>query len=605
MSNFNPVLCYTRVLVVVFLFQLGCWNICAQEEDFPYPEIEWATYFVDGLGGFSKDGNLYFSGIKPQDAYVNNGYDSLATYVSNPEHPGNLYFGKLGSNQDIEFVELYGAPWGDPGNQPYSSLPIEIEAVDQDGNFYIAGIAKTEVGLGTPGAYHENFYGNWTEPRDVYLPDLDITVPLPSEPCNDAFIVKYDKDGNKLWGSYYNGNQGMERVWLIAGGDYLYLHGTTSSYEGIASPGTYMTEWDDWSAQLNPRRAFVLKLNADDGTPVWGTYLHETHMGINGANGTMQVNSYGYLAWFFEGAIRSLSPEGELYVEQPMLGGASNDGTIERLATDQSGNYFILGSATGNDSIGTPGSFRPTKTFEKQRFIVKYNQEFEKQWGSYLFETHEAGQNSGLPSFGHGARPFIDKQGVYLAIGTQEEGLATPGAYQEENAGGSDIILMKLDSFDGSLKWASYFGGEGHDYGGGIVHKDASENLYLGIAHADSPPEQLATENALFPEPISFNNAMVVKFLHESNVMQTELPHALSFKLYPNPAGSHLYLQSEEAFGSQAEFDVYDLLGKKAASFKATPGSLQNFDISRLSPGAYFLEISHGLQKQYLKFIKQ
>src|SRR5699024_7149464 len=93
---------------------------------------------------------------------------------------------------------------------------------------------------------------------------------------------------------------------------------------------------------------------------------------------------------------------------------------------DNLGNIYITGSTGAIDTIGTPGSFRPTKSYLMQNYILKLNQSGEKVWGSYLFNN-----DLGIASINSKVGFFIGKNSLYIFSVTDEADLATPGVYKE------------------------------------------------------------------------------------------------------------------------------------------------------------------------------
>jgi hypothetical protein len=74
---------------------------------------------------------------------------------------------------------------------------------------------------------------------------------------------------------------------------------------------------------------------------------------------------------------------------------------------------------------------------------------------------------------------------------------------------------------------------------------------------------------------------------------------ANTFKVYPNPASEKLFVTSENI--SIDKIAVFSITGKKVLDIK----SVNDFiDVSKLSKGMYFLEISSGDEKSVQKFIK-
>ena len=79
----------------------------------------------------------------------------------------------------------------------------------------------------------------------------------------DAFLVKFDTDGSRLWGTYYGGDENDEGMGVTtdaAGNVWPWAHEGTFA---IATPGTFQTAWDDGED------AFVVKFNSA-GVRQWG-----------------------------------------------------------------------------------------------------------------------------------------------------------------------------------------------------------------------------------------------------------------------------------------------------------------------------------------------
>ncbi|HLS31897.1 MAG TPA: hypothetical protein VK021_13655, partial [Flavobacteriaceae bacterium] len=447
----------------------------AQVEEFPF-QRDWATYMAPiGIAHFDNQGSEIFYGSDSYLSYQINPFDSLAPYLTNPDYESNFYLGKLNSDQTMAFLKKVGQAFT-LDTLPYNFIG-GLQAVDQTGNMYLSGLTQASDGIATPGAYQNNFSHNYSDPYEVYYPDLDITVTIPPELCADAFIEKYNPEGEKIWGSYYNGNQDMQSISLIEQGGYLYLYGLTTSYEGIGTVGIYMSEWGD-EIPHHIYRPFVMKINANTGDLEWGTYL-DTQVSENTANyigNIFTVNSNGYCFYFNRdgglsildetGALSSLNTTPPISYQNVLL-----------MKGDNLGNIYITGGAGEIDTIGTPGSFRPTKSYPTQNYILKINQSGEKVWGSYLFNN-----DLGIASISSKVGLYIGKNALYLFSVTDEADLTTPGVYQETGINGqNNLAFFKMNATNGSLLWLSYYGdpiGEVDNFSPKIS-LDNKDNLYL------------------------------------------------------------------------------------------------------------------------------
>ncbi|MDZ4663881.1 MAG: gliding motility-associated C-terminal domain-containing protein [Bacteroidota bacterium] len=94
-------------------------------------------------------------------------------------------------------------------------------SIDPSGNIYVAGISTSTNSISTPCAYQPNYSGG----------------------VGDAYLVKFDPTGLRLWGTYYGG-AGTEK-WCICSTDQLgnvYITGQSNSAAGIiTSSGSHQT----------------------------------------------------------------------------------------------------------------------------------------------------------------------------------------------------------------------------------------------------------------------------------------------------------------------------------------------------------------------------
>lgn len=72
--------------------------------------------------------------------------------------------------------------------------------------------------------------------------------------------------------------------------------------------------------------------------------------------------------------------------------------------------------------------------------------------------------------------------------------------------------------------------------------------------------------------------------------------------VYPNPVTTHLRLVYPSA--TQADYTIYDLMGKQLASHRQN-GQHHQLNVSSLAKGVYLLESTHGNQTGVFRFVKQ
>jgi hypothetical protein len=267
-------------------------------------------------------------------------------------------------------------------------------ATDPSGNVYIAGSTTSTTNISSPGA-HQISKGS----------------------KSDAFLVKFNTDGVRLWGTYYGGgeNDYANGVATDASGN-VYMVGNTESANGIATAGAYQT------SPVSSDDGFIVKFNSS-GVRQWGSYY----------------------------------------------GGDETDIAVS-VDTDGSGNVFMAGYTQGSTTLASAGSHQPIFGGEKDEFLVKFNSSGTRQWATYY-----GGEDQDIDP-----DVTIDPSGnVYLTGQTQSvTAMATAGSFHTTNWGDDDVFLAKFNT-NGVRQWATYYGGLDQELFP-CVTTDPSGNIYLG-----------------------------------------------------------------------------------------------------------------------------
>ena len=274
-------------------------------------------------------------------------------------------------------------------------------ASDKAGYIYSCGLtyAPTTANVATVGSYQSVYGGN----------------------C-DAFLIKFDTSGNRVWGTYYGGNGGD---W--ANGCTLDMHGnllmvgTTNSSSAIATSGSQQPAagggWDAFLCRFTPA-----------GTRLWATYA---------------------------GGFSSDYPQG--------------------ISCDALGHVYISGSADSYNNIATAGSFKPVHGGGHDDFLIEYDTLGVRQWGTY-YGGNGDDFNGVVSAAGYQ---------VYVAGFTNSTtGIGTTGVQHEHLAGGTDAFAMRFNP-DGSMIWGSYFGGADPESVGGVTN-DAGILYLIGSTNSDT-----------------------------------------------------------------------------------------------------------------------
>jgi hypothetical protein len=151
-----------------------------------------------------------------------------------------------------------------------------------------------------------------------------------------------------------------------------------------------------------------------------------------------------------------------------------------------------------------------------------------------------------------------------------------------------DNNIEDLDVLDtAGLLWAGVSGSTNAYF----VYGESADPTYTEFTEQTFPEEGLTMD--AFPA-----NGTVYKFT-PAGVAGVKDFSKSAISLYPNPATTVLNLKSN-SFAS-ADYEIYDILGKRVAANKMATGSDVQINIENLNEGVYFVK-TNG---QYLKFIKK
>ncbi|MBN1447568.1 MAG: SBBP repeat-containing protein [Bacteroidetes bacterium] len=234
----------------------------------------------------------------------------------------------------------------------------------------------------------------------------------------DAFIVKYDASGSRLWSTYFGGSSGDygHCITTAGNGDVIVAGATTSSNLPVTDATTYKgsTGWFD---------AFAVTFTSG-GLLAWATYIGGTHRDL----------AYG-------------------------------------VAIDGNGNIIIAGETASTDFPVTNSSTHaggpPLVVGTEDGFIMMYTAAGSVLWATY-FGGYGRNAVTGVA---------IDSYGDVLIAG-HTSSTVFPVTNSSVYAGGDyDAFAAKL-SGGGSVVWATYCGGGGTDRAHGVAC-DGNGNVFI------------------------------------------------------------------------------------------------------------------------------
>ena len=517
-------------------------------------------------------GNVYMVGFTSSISDIATAGAHQTVYAGGPIVFGtggyDAFLVKFNSSGVRQWATYYGGSQDDMG--------ISC-AVDASGNVYMIGSTSSTSGIATAGAH-------------------ETTI-------NDGFLVKFNSNGVRQWGTYFEGNGNA--CTTDASGN-IYIVGLTNSTSGIATAGAHQT------VMSGSGDAFLVKFNSS-GVKQWGTYFGGASSGASGMEKGLSCATDALGNVYMVGQTPSTSGIATTGAHQTIYGGGSCDAFLVKFnssgvmqwgtyyggagvdigyscATDATGNVYLAGdtqqeflpASSGMTTIGAHQSAYGGGYSDG--FLVKFDSNGLRQWGTYY------GGSLLDVSFSCAT----DASGnVYMSGNTQSSaGIATSGAHQTTV---NDAFLVSFNS-SGVRQSGTYYGGIKN-----VCTSDASGNVYMtGYTQSNS---DIATAGA--HQTANGNNgysdAFLVKFSGISVGINETINDKL-FSIYPNPTQSIVNVKADTKLIG-AVYNIYDNTGKVVLSGKINTENT-SVDLEKLAAGIYLFSIGENV-KQTFKVIKE
>jgi gliding motility-associated-like protein len=233
-------------------------------------------------------------------------------------------------------------------------------ATDVTGNIYLTGYTTSGYNIATEGTH---------KPFHTY--------------AFDAFLVKFNPTGGRIWGTYYGGQYNdMPTNCLMDISGNIIISGNTVSDNMIATDNSFQENFG------GDQDAFLAKFNPS-GHLIWGTYY--------GGSGT--ENGVG-------------------------------------CSVDNLGNIFLSGCTNSSENISTLGSYQENLVGHFDNFLVKFD-----SFGQRIWSTYYGAYNNET-----GGTCAVGRKGNILMVGNtlSLENMATSGTHQNINMGNWDAYIVKF-----------------------------------------------------------------------------------------------------------------------------------------------------------------
>ncbi|MCC6370909.1 MAG: T9SS type A sorting domain-containing protein [Bacteroidia bacterium] len=462
----------------------------------------WGTYYGDatttgawdyGYGtAVDATGNSYLAGVTGAPT---------STIIATTGAHQSSFGGGIGDAFLAKFnsagIRLWATYYGGPGYDSGLSC-----ATDLSSNVYLTGETAGNNGtvIATPGSFLASTLGG-----------------------TNAFLVKFNSSGTRIWGTYYGSGQGEVGYSVATDSNQdVYITGITNcvaSSNAIATSGGFQPLCGGGTSD-----AFLVKFSSA-GARLWGTfyggtgveydarcctdasnnvYLSGTTSSTNTlviATATAHQGSHGggtydgYLAKFNSSGVRQWAT---------YYGGSAADQALS-CAADASGNIYLAGyTASSGTAIATASSHQPNSGGSTDAYLVKFNAAGVRQWGTfYGGAAIEYGEDCATDA---GNNVYLCGRAGSASVGV----VSTLGSFQTAYVGSSDGFVAKFDA-SGVRGFGTYYGSTGTDYAHSCAVESLSGNIFL--AGETNSPSGMASANGHQPSYAGARDAFLAKLI--------------------------------------------------------------------------------------------
>ena len=362
-------------------------------------------------------------------------------------------------NPNLDWSTYYG------GSDDESGTAITC---DNNGNVFVTGYTSSLLAIASNGAYQDTLKGE-----------------------KDAFIVKFDNNGNRLWGTYYGGTNDDQGTGIAcdANGNVV-ITGYTNSNDLVFPTGAHQATYGN-----GVNDAFIAKFD-NNGAILYGSYYGGSG-DDRGTGITCDLNSNIYITGYTSSS-NAISASTSSY--QAIIGGGYdafivkfNSTGVRQWATYYGGNGDDYGMGIAHDVGGniyitgyTNTNSTDTIMFSRNAldsifsgiydiFVVKLKYiEGTRIWGT-LYGGSGDDRGYGIACDNSGDAFITGVTNSYTNIAKTS---GTDPIYQTTLGGGTDAFILKLKS-NGALKWCTYYGGLQNDVANGIACDNNGNNIYI------------------------------------------------------------------------------------------------------------------------------
>lgn len=506
-------------------------------------------------------------------------------------------------NQTVDF---------DPGSgtanlTSLGSSDIFFAKYDTDGNFLWAksiGSSMSDIAFSITSdangnIYVAGYYGDAT--------DFDPGTATHSFGFNgsqDAFIAKYDNDGNYVWAISIGGIEveQISKVVIDGNGDVIVAGYFQNIVDFDPGPGSaeltiigggpngynlffakYTSAGDyAWAKQI-PAQSTQVTIATNQSGNVFVAGSFDSTVDFDPGSGTATHTATGNSDIFFA----RYDTNGN-FIYSRTIGGPSTTGGLDKatdIEADDAGNIYLCGifGLTADFDPGN-GTANLTSLWSGDMFFARYDAN-----GNYLWAKN-------LPADDYSAlRIYIDRNsdivlsGYYGGTTDFDPG---SGIANLTVTGNTDLFFAKYDNSGNYLSAQ----GTGNIYGSDLISDIATDNngnIYITGMFVDNADFDMGNGTATLTTAIAFGQDVFIAKYTEGPVGIQE-NNTLPLLVYPNPSAGIFNVVANA--GLLLEFTLSDLAGRIIAR-----GTLREYqtiiDLSLVNNGLYFLNIENRKYK--------
>jgi PKD repeat protein len=416
----------------------------------PSPIKDWGTYF----GGNNTD-NLYSMCNDKQGNVIVTGKTLSTQYLAY-----NGFQDTMGGGNTDGFLAKFDSSgnrlWSTYIGGNLSDYCNEVDA-DSSGNIYCTGITNSHTNIATAGSFQDTIGGQ-----------------------NDAFLIKVNANGIRLWGTYCGGILSDEGTGIEVYQDsIIYWAGTTQGSSNIPLSG--------FKSSVSGVDAFLMKFDSS-GNQRWGTYygggnvefcrsvkadksgnvymcgITQSSTGIASGGHQNTHGSYSFSNPIYDAFLVKFSAGGSR-LWGTYYGGNDEDRAFD-LDVDDSSNVFLTGYTSSTNNISYQGH-QNSLAGSTDAFLVKFNSSGVRQWGTYYGGMQQE----------DGRGISIKHNDIYIAGRTFSNTNIAFAAAQRKLSGNTDAFLARFNT-NGKIVWGTYVGGSGNEFG--FDCSTFGNSLYIG-----------------------------------------------------------------------------------------------------------------------------